>query len=94
MIQVPKKTQRPQLEPHTAPKPAASRTHRRRGGRRQRGPGAREVGGPVGAHLAVEHRGRPRRAQQQRKARGALHLRLSPRRWRGGAGGLAPAAAR
>uniref|UniRef100_A0A0A9ERV6 Uncharacterized protein n=1 Tax=Arundo donax TaxID=35708 RepID=A0A0A9ERV6_ARUDO len=51
---------------------------RRRGGRwRGRGPRAGEVGGPVGARLAVEQRGRPRRAQHQRQPRRALHLRLT-----------------
>lgn len=56
---------------------AALRTDRRQGrGRRWGGggPGAGEAGGPVGAHLAVEQRGRPGRAQQQRQPRHALHL--------------------
>ena len=93
MIWNPKKTPCAKKKPRTAApshKSAELRTHRRRGGGRRRGPRACEVGGPVGAHLAVQQRGRPRRAQQQRQPRGALHLRLArtqPLRPAGTAGG-------
>lgn len=54
-------------------------TDRRWGGRGCGWPGAGVVGGPVGAHLAVEQRGHPRRAQQQSQPRRALHR--PPARW-------------